>query len=273
MVLVDFLSLLQLERVFPVNKLVKEINDLADLMYKLRTQGKLEEVESVKAAISEKFIGEIERLARKYARSFSNEYEDLVSEGFMGLLNSMDRYDPQKGNFYNYAKSYIEGYMKKYLERGIQLIGVPATLSKEDRNIKKKLDTLRKKLGREPTLKEIKSVGIDVEDIIKLMWIAMASSPASADAPVPGEDEDMSLHDILSDYDEDKERMEMEVKWLEDNKLTKTERQIWRMYKDGYSQSEISRVLGISQPQVSLVIRRVVEKLKKLLEVRDDGRI
>jgi len=214
---------------------------------------------------------EIEKMARKYSRYRRNEHDDLVSEGFMGLLHALDRYDPKRGRFSDFAKSTIDGYMKKYLERGVQLIGVPSTMSKEDRAVKKKIDELRKKLGREPTLGEMKEAGIHIEDIIKQMWVSMAGSPASMDVPIAGEDDDMSLYDVISFYDEERENLRKDLDWIENNMLTTTEREIWQMYREGYSQAEIAKKMGISQPQVSRVIRRVTDKFRRLLRVEGSG--
>ncbi len=244
-----------------------EVNELAKQMYEALQSNDVNKAEEIKTEISEKLMPEIEKMARRYSRSRRNEHEDLVSEGFMGLLHAFDRYNPEKGRFSDFARSTIDGYMKKYLERGIQLIGVPATMSKEDRAIKKKIDKLRRKLGREPTLGEMKEAGIHVEDIIKQMWISMAGSPASMDIPIAGEDDEMSLYDIISDYDEEKENLRRDLQWIEKNMLTTTERKIWNLYKEGYSQSEIAAKLGISQPQVSRVIRRVTDKFKRLMKV------
>jgi len=247
-----------------------EVNTLAQDMYTAKMRQDRENVEKLKSEIAERLMPEIERMARKYSRMRRSEHDDLVSEGFMGLLHAMDRYNPEKGRFSDFARSTIDGYMKKYLERGIQLIGVPATLSKEDRVVKKKIDELRNKLGREPSLGELREAGIDVEDIIKQMWIAMAGSPASMDVPIAGEDDEMSLYDIISDYDAEEENLKKDIEWIENNMLTTTERNIWRLYKEGYSQSEIAKKLKISQPQVSRVVRRVADKFRRLLKV--DGK-
>jgi len=245
----------------------QEVNNLARDMYSALQSGNIEMAEDIKAQISEKLFPEIEKMARKYARYRRNEFDDLVSEGFMGLLHAIDRYDPDKGRFSDFARSTIDGYMKKYLERGVQLIGVPATMSKDDRKVKRKIDELRRELGREPTLGELKKAGIHLEDVIKQMWISMAGSPASLDVPVAGEEDDMSLYDILSDYNEEKENLAKDMQWIEDNMLTTTEREIWRMYKEGYSQAEIAKKIDISQPQVSRVLRKVKEKFRRFMKV------
>jgi len=240
----------------------RELNTLAHEYYQLKQSGDDEGAKLVEEEIFRKASPEIERLAKKYSAYHKNEFEDLVSEGFLGLMHALERYNPQKGRFSDFARASIEGYMKKYLERNTRLINIPATLSPHDRMVKKKMDELRRRLGREPTIEELKQEGITVEDLVKHLWMAMASSPASMDTPV-GDDEDSTLYDILTVYDKEKEDIKRSLRWAEDAMLTTTEREIWELAKAGYSQTEIANKMGISQPQVSRVLRKIVSKLKK----------
>lgn len=74
----------------------------------------------------------IKKLANKFGRNEFNE--DLEQEGQIGLMIAKERYQPEIGDFHNYAQWYIKGYMQKYLTDYSRLVRVPSNIIKDKEN-------------------------------------------------------------------------------------------------------------------------------------------
>lgn len=99
------------------------------------------------------------RLVISVAKKFRNRglpMEDLVNEGNVGLMNAVDRYDPEVGSrFSTYASYWIDQAIRRAVQNSTQMIHIPSYLMEQIGHLKLAHRELSDKLGREPTLEEV----------------------------------------------------------------------------------------------------------------------
>ena len=218
----------------------------------------------------EKLINCNLRLVFNLVQRFSNrgyELEDLFQIGTIGLIKAIDKFDLSYNvKFSTYAVPMIIGEIRRFL-RDDNPIKVSRSLKENAYRINKTRDTLTKQLGREPTLQEIaKEADIPMEEIIGSLE-AMQIPTSIYETLYQDDGDPIYLLDQLSN---DKE----EGAWLEKivlkealNKLSEKERDIliMRFFQDK-TQTEVAKVIGLSQVQVSRLERQALKKFKHLLE-------
>ncbi len=99
------------------------------------------------------------RLVISVAKNFRNRglpMEDLVNEGNVGLMNAVDRYDPDVGSrFSTYAGYWIDQAIRRAVQNSQQMIHIPSYLMEQIGNMRLTMRALEDKLGRPPTMNEI----------------------------------------------------------------------------------------------------------------------
>ncbi len=127
------------------------------------------------------------RLVVKIARDYSNygvPLQDLISEGNMGLMKAVERFDPEKGGkLSTYASWWIKQSIKRALANQSKTIRLPVHMVDKISKTRKISEFMAESLGREPTDDELaEEIGVSRS---KLAMIKQASQrPASLDAPV-----------------------------------------------------------------------------------------
>jgi len=99
------------------------------------------------------------RLVISVAKNFRNRglpMEDLVNEGNVGLMNAVDRYDPDVGSrFSTYAGYWIDQAIRRAVQNAQQMIHIPSYLMEQIGNMRLAVRELEQKLGRAPTMNEL----------------------------------------------------------------------------------------------------------------------
>lgn len=192
------------------------------------------------------------------------DFEDLMQIGSMGLLKAIAGYDIQYNvRFSTYAVPMISGEIKRFL-RDDGMIKVSRYLKENAMKIYRAMDAFKKKQGRDPTIEEIaQATGIEKEDIVQSL--DAVKDPVSLDEPV-FEESESTLLDTLKDDGGSQVIDQLLIKELLE-KLSERERQIilLRFFRDK-TQSEIAQIIGVSQVQVSRLLGKTLEKLKKAAE-------
>ncbi|MEO6848363.1 MAG: RNA polymerase sigma factor RpoD/SigA [Chthoniobacterales bacterium] len=141
------------------------------------------------------------RLVVKIARDYANlglPLMDLISEGNIGLMKAVERFDPKKGGkLSTYAAWWIKQSIKRALANQSKTIRLPVHLVDKISKIRRVSMQMSEELGREPTDEELaEEIGMSEAKVTMLKSAAIR--PASLDAPI-GEDDNTEFGDIVGD--------------------------------------------------------------------------
>ncbi len=185
--------------------------------------------------------------------------DDLYQAGRLGMIEAYKKYNPDMNcKFTTYAFTYILGEMKK-LVRTDKGIKISREVSKMNLKIEKAYILLSQKLMKEPSIKEIADF-LEIPEYIVSDAILSTNKIKSIDEPVNDEGSALTLQDVIGHTNNIDELLLLKESL---NNLNKEEKEIInnRYFKD-YTQSETSKIIGISQVQVSRKEQKVLEKLK-----------
>lgn len=191
-----------------------------------------------------------------------HDMEDLYQEGMKALVNAYNHYDKDKGSLFStYAYTYILGEVTKYIRENNNV-----RLSKDVVKLKKSIERAKEymyqHLFREPTIVELSLfLEIDEEKIKEVENIHQLSK--SLDYMVS--EDSINLYDKIKLEDKS---VSAEILDLKDElkKLTKEEKEIiYNRYYMDMTQTETSKALGISQPQIYRKENKIYKKLRENL--------
>lgn len=191
------------------------------------------------------YDGLIYSIINKYPKDMR---EDLYQAGMLGLVDAYKHYDPNaRSKFTTYAYYYIVGEVNKFIRESSNL-KLSKDLIKLKRSIYKVYDLMTQKLGRTPSNLEIALyLDIDVEDVD----LAINSDVGFVDI-----DSSNIKYDNIDNID----------LMLEIDRLNRDERElIINRYFNDLTQSEVSKIMGISQVSVSRSEEKVLRKLRNNL--------
>lgn len=196
--------------------------------------------------------------------------EDLEGYGMIGLLEAIDRYDPDRGiPFEAFARLRIRGAMYDYLRTLDQL---PRLARRQVQRIEAQVQALSRMLGRMPTNEELaRAVGVDAPVLGRVLADAQAAVPSSIDeVPEAGHLPHDLLHDAGKDILTQLEREELAAElWHAINALPVRHKLIIGLYYgEGLTLNEIGRILGVTESRVSQVRSQALASLRNQLVVR-----
>jgi RNA polymerase sigma-B factor len=215
------------------------------------------------------YLGLADRLAERYRGSRGVTPEDLCQIARVGLVAAVDRYDPGRTNpFVPYAIASIVGELKRHLRDTTWRLHVARPLKDRALALCRALDELPQRIGRSPTVAELaEHLSATEEDVIEALEVARTRSAASLDQPV-GDEGGVMLGDLLPAPGPAEEPEDLLL--LPDlvDGLPEPERSVIRMrYFQDLTQDEIAVRVGCSQMQVSRLLRRALERLRRDLVV------
>jgi len=190
--------------------------------------------------------------------------DDLYQLGCVGFLKAVQGFDPEFGTqFSTYAVPKISGEIRRFL-RDDGSIKVSRSIKERAMAIRSTKGALEQKLGREPTVSELSAeLGISIEDIAVAETATGAPESLSRET---GED-GFSLEHILGDWSQEEKLIEHVALREAVSALPDNEQMVIKLrYYRGMTQEAASRVLHVSQVQVSRLERRAVDRLRVLLE-------
>ena len=231
----------------------------------------------------EKMIKANLRLVVKIAHDFSNyglPLLDLVSEGNIGLMKAVDRFDPKKGGkLSTYASWWIKQSIKRALANQSKTIRLPVHLVDKIGKIRRVAAQMTEELGREPTNEELaEELGLATAKVAHLKNVAVR--PASLDAKINADD-DTAFGDLVSD-----ERAEDPFAVLRDKDLREEvgdlldvldarERKIiaFRFGLGGGKErtlEEVGRKFGVTRERIRQLQNIALLKMRKALRKREE---
>ncbi|MBC8102179.1 MAG: sigma-70 family RNA polymerase sigma factor [Cytophagales bacterium] len=238
----------------------------------------------LKARIAGHHTALVESIARRFVHT-GEPFEDLVQEGFLGLLSALENYDPSKKvKFSTYATHFIAGAIRHFLRDRGKIIKEPAWLHELHTKISRTTDSLTQQLGRPATTAEIAAALNLTEESVEEMLVTRQVFQVGALIGGGGDSGEEVLAGLV---DPDKIRSDKHVTLqlpIEDRivlehaveKLKELEQRVLSefFYKD-LNQTEIARKMGISCNYVSHILKNSTKKLRRVIgeaDVTDRGR-
>jgi RNA polymerase sigma-B factor len=226
--------------------------------------------QTARETLVQRFMPLARSLARRYDRS-SEPYEDLLQVAALGLLKAMDRFDPERGpSFASFAIPTILGEMRRYFRDSGWSLHVPRGDKERALKVRDAQEAFANEHGHAPTVHQLAQyLELEDEQVIDALLAIQAYESLSLDAPRPGaEDEAITYGDSVGQEDERYELIELDATVVAVlDQIPTRERQILRMrFVDGLTQTQIAARVGVSQMQVSRLLRRSLEQLRSLTQ-------
>ena len=219
------------------------------------------------------------RLVVKIARDYEGiglPLLDLISEGNIGLMKAVERFDPSKGGkLSTYGSWWIKQSIKRALANQSKTIRLPVHLVDKISKMRRIAMRLQEELGREPSDDEIAGeMGIPVSRVTQMRLAAIR--PASLDAPI-GDEDSNNFAEVVQD-----ENAETPYEQLEDKTVTKMLREMVttldpreatilraRFGLDGGPEKtleEVGEKFGVTRERVRQIQNIALRKLRKMIE-------
>ena len=215
------------------------------------------------------------QLAARYQRP-EEPFDDVFQVACFGLLKAVERFDVGRGvAFSSYAVPTITGEIKRHFRDRTWSVRVPRDLQELALRVDRVVGDLTRELGRQPSVDEVaRAVDVTGEEVLEAMQAAGAYRSASLDAPRASVDEDAgdTLGDAMGITEDGYERAEQRalLQSLMDG-LTMREREVVRLrFDEDLTQAEIGERIGVSQMQVSRVLRQAITRLRLIARVEDE---
>ncbi|MEV0934039.1 RNA polymerase sigma factor SigF [Streptomyces phaeochromogenes] len=214
----------------------------------------------------------VEHLARRF-RNRGEPLDDLTQVATIGLIKSVDRFDPERGvEFSTYATPTVVGEIKRHFRDKGWAVRVPRRLQELRLALTTATAELSQRHGRSPTVHELaEKLGISEEEVLEGLESANAYSTLSLDVP-DTDDESPAVADTLGAYDEALEGVEYResLKPLLEDLPPREKRILLLRFFANMTQSQIAQEVGISQMHVSRLLARTLAQLREKLLVEEE---
>lgn len=211
-------------------------------------------------------------IAKDYAGR-SVEYDDLRQVALIGMVKSVERWDPERGvPFSAFASRTVNGELKRYFRDRTWAVRPPRGMQELAVTLSRVTNELTQSLGRAPTVNELaEATDASEDEILEALEARTSYRASSLDAPRPGAEDDgagSSLGDRMATSEGGFAQTEREL--LSEallSKLGAREAEIVRLrFWEDLTQSEIAERIGISQMHVSRLLRRALRDLRARLD-------
>lgn len=219
----------------------------------------------IRNRLVENYIYVAEILAKKFVGR-GVEYDDLLQVASEALILGIEKFDPDVGvQFTTYITPTVTGIIKNYFRDYSRAVRPPRRVYTLSAKVRNETNEYYKEYGVKPTVKQLsQKLDVSEEEIIEALEYR---APISLDSKITNEDGEGRLYDIIPDTSdkfeafEDNEALRSEIK-----KLDSTEQKVVLLrFVQGKSQSEVGKILGVSQMFISRAEKKIVEKLRESL--------
>jgi RNA polymerase sigma-B factor len=225
----------------------------------------------------ERYLPLARRLARRYQRS-EESFDDLMQVASLGLIKAVDRFDTTREvAFSSYAVPTILGELKRHFRDRTWSVRVPRDLQELALRVDQTVTRLSAGSRKPPSVGELaRALEVSEEDVLDALAAGSAYRATSLDAPRVASEEESgeTVADVLGQEEQGFERAEERV-MLEPllASISERERTVLELrFGEDMTQAEIGERIGVSQMQVSRLIRDALARLRNgLEEVRHEG--
>lgn len=216
-------------------------------------------------ALAAQYLPLARSLARRYSRT-AEPMDDLVQVASLGLVKAIDRFDPAQGTaFSSYAVPTIVGELKRHFRDRTWTVRPPRALQELTLRVEHALTGLSRDLDRSPTVAELAAeLGSSQEEILEALQARDGRSGVSLDAPHHGDEDHPALQDTLGSLDdgfitaESRATLDSMMAGLSPRSL-----EVLRLrFEQDLTQAEIGARVGVSQMQVSRLIRQALAHMR-----------
>lgn len=213
----------------------------------------------------ELYLPLVRTLARRYANC-GERLEDLVQVGSIGLIEAIDRFDHEHGSdLASFAIPTITGEIKNHLRDRTASVRVPRRLAELNVRLRTPRASLTERLSRPPTVSELaREAGVREGEVTEALQTETARTPVPL-AVAEGDYGDLDGATVVDGgFDSSDNRLLLAAGF---RTLSERERRILHLrFFAGLSQAEIAREVGLSQIQVSRLIRASLDRMRGALD-------
>jgi RNA polymerase sigma-B factor len=227
----------------------------------------------LEAELVERFMPLARALARRY-RGGVERTEDLHQVACLALVKALRGYDPKRGrSFKAYAAPTILGELRRHFRDHSWRLHVPRSLQEGSLAVEKASSELADEQGSIPSVAEIaERLGAEEEDVLDALQVRESQHAMSLDAPVQREDsQSLAMGETIGGEERGFDAVESQLAVERCARLDDRERAVIEMrFVNEMNQYEIGESLGISQMQVSRLLRRGLAKLLEAVQGDED---
>lgn len=213
--------------------------------------------------IVERFMPLTRSLAMRY-RGGGESLEDLVQVACVGLLKAIDRFDPEiRSDFVAYAAPTILGELRHHFRDRSWSVRLPRVLQERSMKVAEASTEIRGELGRSATVAEVaERCDLGEHEVLEAMQADRARRTTSLDLPsARGEEDSAPMVETIGTVETGFERTESELASANAELRPKERQALHLRFHEGMTQREIGEEIGVSQMQVSRLLRASLGKL------------
>lgn len=193
--------------------------------------------------------------------------DDLLQVARIGLIHTVDRYEPGKGHFLGFAVATIRGELKRHFRDTTWTVRVPRKVQETQLHMREAVNTLSQRLSRTPTVDELAAeLDVDPSDLSMSEGAKWAYRPMSLDAPLANTDNDADATLGSMQGADDPHYSQVEDLLMVRDALAELDprrRAIVRMvYFDCLTQRELARRFNVSQVQISRLLADALKRIR-----------
>lgn len=220
-----------------------------------------------RGTLIERYLPLARSVARRYEQP-SEPLDDLVQVASLALIKAVDRFEPDRGHaFTSFAVPTIVGELKQYFRDRTWIVRPPRALQELALRPDRATSDLAQQLDRPPTVCELaRAVGIDDEHVVEALLAQSGRHALSLQAASSDGGSSSRLEDERGADDGDFERAETRATLHRMLALLPARERdvLWLRFHEDMTQGEIGARIGVSQMQVSRIIRGATARLREI---------
>lgn len=216
-------------------------------------------------------MGVAETLAYRY-RGRGVAEDDLRQAAYLALIKAASDFDPDAGHdFLSYAVPTIRGVLRRHFRDYGWMVRPPRRIQELRAVIFDAQSQLAQELGRSPSMRELAShLGQPCADVEEAFTVDGCFTPTSLDSS-PDSNSRVTMGDLLAEAKQAEPAADARVVLAPlVSQLCDRDKQLLRMsFFEDRTQQEMASEIGVSQTQVSRILRRILGNLRVELEAAD----